>query len=68
MKWLRTIVDEVVSLFVDDQRFALAIFAWPILIWLVAKAVPELRSLGGPILFIGLATILAVAALTRASK
>jgi len=58
MSWLKSIVREVVGLFVDDGNFAIAI-----LVWLAAAAValPRVTARAhwtGPILFVGLALVL----------
>lgn len=56
--WWRTIVGELLGLFVDDGRFAIAILAWLAVCWF---AVPRLHwSAGaqGLLLFAGLAAIL----------
>ena len=61
MTWLRTIVEEIVGLFVDDGRFALAIVFWLII---AALVLPHLGLPGwsGVILFAGLALILILSA------
>lgn len=68
MSWLRTIVSELIGLFVDDGAFALAIVAWLALIGLVAHFAPSTQSWAGIALFLGLALILAESAMRRARK
>lgn len=68
MKWLRTIWDEFIGLFVDDVSFAVAI-----VIWLAATNVLFHMDLvpgawRGPLLFIGLAVIFVENTLRRARK
>ena len=60
---LKTILAEIVGLFVDDARFALAVVVWTGLAWLV---LPHLHAMGpwtGALLFLGLAYILVESAL-----
>lgn len=62
MRWLRSVVREVVGLFVDDGSFALAIVVW---LALGAWVLPRLAGPAGwtgPALFGGLAAILIVSA------
>ncbi|MBU6499526.1 MAG: hypothetical protein KGJ41_16770 [Rhodospirillales bacterium] len=66
MVWLRTILSEILGLFVDDGAFAVAILAWIALLWWLAPwLTPTLR---GPLLFAGLAAILLESALRRARR
>ena len=67
MPKLKTIWDEIVGLFVDDQLFAVAILAWLAFVWLIITHVsmaPVWRAIA---LFAGLAVILAESA-TRAAR
>ena len=63
MPWLQSILREILGLFVDDGRFAAAILIW------IVVAVLALHQLGrgtawpGPVVFTGLAVILAVSVL-----
>lgn len=68
MTWLKTILCELIGLFVDDVGFALAIFGW---ITLVALGLPRLGlhgNLPALILFIGLLGILLESTIRRARK
>ena len=67
MKWLKNILREIFSLFVDDGSFALAVQVW---LALVRSATPDRNIPSGitaVILFAGLALILAESA-TRYSR
>ncbi len=59
MKWLRTIVQEVFGLFVDDGSFATAIVIWLVLLKLLVPHLSHVARWSGFILFGGLAVILA---------
>ena len=65
MKRLKSIAQELIGLFVDDNRFAVAILAWLILIRLL---LPRLSPppWHAPILTIGLLAILFESVLRRA--
>lgn len=68
MTWLKTILSELLGLFVDDVGFALAILGWIIV---AALALPRLGlhgNLPALILFIGLLAILLESATRRAKK
>lgn len=58
MNILRTIVSEMVGLFIDDGLFAAAIVVWVILIGLAAPALGVPTDWRGILLFTGLAVIL----------
>lgn len=60
MRWLRTIWDEVFGLFVDDGSFALSILGWLAVVGALAWGMAAMRPWLGPLLFAGLAAILAV--------
>ncbi len=67
MQMLKTIWDEIVGLFVDDQLFAVAILVWLALVWLAVThtgITPIWRAIA---LFAGLAVILVESA-TRAAR
>jgi hypothetical protein len=68
MRWLKTILTEFIGLFVDDGSFALAIIVWLGVIWLGLPRLNLPAAWSGAVLFAGLATILAVSALRRASR
>ncbi len=57
MNWLRTIVREVVGLFVDDAMFAGGIVLWVGIAWFLWPYVHGYLP-GGVLLFLGLAAIL----------
>ena len=57
MRWLKSIAREVIGLFVEDGSFALAIVAWLVVALLVLPRVAA--GWAGPLLFVGLAAILA---------
>jgi hypothetical protein len=67
VRWLKTILAEILGLFVDDLSFALAIIVW---LGIVRLGLPRLKlpaAWNGVILFAGLAAILAGSALRAAS-
>jgi hypothetical protein len=66
---LNSVWSELIGLFVDDGRFAIAITLWLGACWLVLPHVQEPSTLPPVILFAGLIVILAESAirLTRAS-
>jgi hypothetical protein len=67
VRWLKTILAEILGLFVDDLSFALAIIVW---LGIVRLGLPRLNlpaAWNGVILFAGLAAILAGSALRAAS-
>ena len=68
MSWLRTIVRELIALFVDDGAFALAIIVWLCLVGALALQGETVRPWAGLALFAGLAAILAVSVSRRARK
>jgi hypothetical protein len=59
MKWLKSVGREVLGLFVDDGSFAIAIVVWVGLAVLVLPQVARGARWSGPVLFAGLALILA---------
>ena len=67
MTWLRTILQEVWGLFVDDGLFALSILIWLVVGWILPRLglSPVLTCL---LFAAGLATLLAASALRRAGK
>jgi hypothetical protein len=68
VRWLKTILAEILGLFVDDIRFALAIIIWLGIIQLGLLRLNLSAAWNGVILFAGLATILAESALRGASR
>jgi hypothetical protein len=68
LTWLKTIVDEVFGLFVDDGSFAVAILAWLAFAWLALPHAGLPASAKGPVLFLGLAAILVESAARRSRQ
>jgi hypothetical protein len=68
MPWIKTIVHEIVGLFVDDGSFALAILVFVGAAWLLLPRVGIPAEWGGIILFVGLAVILVESATRRARR
>lgn len=68
MGWLKTAGQELVSVFVDDGRFALAIVVWLIVLGLGLPHVPLTAAWHGVLLFGGLAAILVESALRKARR
>ncbi len=66
MKGLGRIVSEMVGLFVDDGRFALAILAWIGVVWKLLPRLGLAPEGDGVALFAGLAAILLEGAWRRA--
>jgi len=67
LRTLKTILDELIGLFVDDGSLALAILFWI----LIAAALPRLGlplAWSGPILFLGLLAILIENIARRANR
>ncbi len=58
MRWLQSILREIIGLFVDDGAFALTILLWLILIAVILPRVAAVAPWTGPLLFAGLAVIL----------
>jgi hypothetical protein len=63
MRWLKSIVREVIGLFVDDGSFAIAILAWLTLAVVVLPRAGLWTRVAGPLLFAGLAAILVASVL-----
>ena len=68
MRWMKTILAEIVGLFVDDGRFALAILVWLAAVWLILPHLAVAAAWRGLILFLGLAAILLDGAVRRAGR
>ena len=68
MRWLKSILREILGLFVDDGSFALAILIWLGTLWAVLPRLHLGRDSDGAILFAGLALILIESAWRRARK
>ncbi len=68
MRWMKSVLQEVWGLFVDDGSFALAILAWVAVTGLVLPRLGVTRGMDGILLFAGLALILVESAWRRAGK
>lgn len=68
MQWLRTAFRELFGLFVEDGSLAVAILAWLGVVWLLLPRAGAFSQWSGPILFAGLACILAENTLRSARK
>ena len=68
MSWLKTIWNEVFSLFVDDASLAIAILAWLAAAYLAFHLNLVAGVWRGPLLFTGLAAIFVENTLRRARK
>jgi uncharacterized membrane protein (DUF4010 family) len=64
---MRTILHEILGLFVDNVAFAVTILAWLVIVRLLLPVFDLPPAWQGPILFAGLAVILAESA-TRHSR
>ena len=64
MKFLKTAVDEIVGLFVDDWRFAALVIAWIIIFNLIHKSLPS--SIQSPLLVVPFGLFVLVFVLMRA--
>ena len=58
MSWLKTILQEIFGLFVDDGRFAITILIWMGLFWWLSPHLPITSAWRAIILFVGLVVIL----------
>ena len=67
MQTLKTIWNEIVGLFVDDQLFAVAILVWLAVIWLIVTHAGIAPAWSALALFAGLAAIFVESA-TRAAR
>ena len=67
MRWIKTIGREIFGLFVDDGSFALAVLAWIGVAWLLGHRLPH-SVIGGVVLLLGLAVILAETTIRFARK
>ena len=66
MKWVRTIWEELIGLFVDDGRFAALIVGWVVLCALVLRRTGLPNGGSAALLFAGFAAILIESAVRRA--
>jgi hypothetical protein len=68
MGWVRTIIDEIIALFVDDVSLVAAILVWLVLMFAGVRLHLVAGDVAGPILFAGLAAIFIENTLRRARK
>jgi hypothetical protein len=68
MKWLRTIFREILGLFVDDGRFALAILAWLGIVWVISRYLGPRNVWSAVVLSAGLVLILIESAVRFAKR
>ncbi len=57
MRWIRTVADEVLGLFVDDGTFTVAILAWLLLVWLAMSQLRIAPGWGAALFVFGLGAI-----------
>jgi len=68
MKWLKTILEETIGLFVDDAAYAAAIVIWLAAMAALVRFTAFGSAVAGPLLFAGLAVILVLGAVRKARK
>ncbi len=68
MSWLKTIVQEIFGLFVDDGSFAVAIVVWLALTGLILPHLSSANAWNAAILFVGLVAILIESAVRQARR
>lgn len=68
MSWLKTVWRELVSIFIDDSHFALAIVIWLALIGLLVSHLIWAVAWQGIVLFVGLAVVLVESVLRRSRR
>ena len=68
MSSIRSVLAELLGLFVDDGSYALAILAWLGLAWFALPRLPMVGQWAGAVLFAGLAGLLIESALRRARR
>lgn len=68
MDWIRTILQEIIGLFVDDGSFALAIVVWLMIAWLLPPRLGIVAAGQAVLLVGGLALILLESAMRRARR
>jgi hypothetical protein len=68
MRWIKTVADELLGLFVDDARFAVAILVWLLLVWLAVSRLGLSPRWAGIGLCVGLAAILVESAVRRGRR
>jgi hypothetical protein len=68
MRWMKTIVQELFGLFIDDGSFALAIVVWIGVLWFLAGRVLYSAAWCGAVLFAGLGLILLASTIRRSRQ
>ena len=68
MGWVRTVIDEIIALFVDDVSLVAAILVWLGAVFAGAVFHIARAEILGPVLFVGLAAIFVENTLRRARK
>ncbi len=68
MRWVSSIAQEILGLFVEDGSFAIAIAIWLLLTLALFPRLIALASWGAPVLFAGLAAVLAKSVLNYSRK
>lgn len=68
MKWLQTIVRELLGLFIDDGSFASAILVWVATVAFLLPRLPVAPGRHAPLLAVGLLAILAESVLRRSRR
>ena len=68
MRWMKTIVQELFGLFIDDGSFALAIVVWIGVLWFLAGRVLYSATWSGAVLFAGLGLILFASTIRRSRQ
>ena len=58
MNWLKSILRQIIALFVDDGRFALSILVWVLLLRVLFPHLPLPLQWHAPLLLVGLLAIL----------
>jgi hypothetical protein len=68
VRWMKTIVQELFGLFIDDGSFALAIVVWIGVLWFLAARVLHSATWNGAVLFAGLGLILLASTIRRSRQ
>jgi hypothetical protein len=68
MRWMKTIVQELFGLFIDDGSFAFAIVAWIGVLWFLGGRVLYSAAWSGAVLFAGLGLILLASTIRRSRQ
>jgi hypothetical protein len=68
MRWMKTIVQGLFGLFIDDGSFALAIVVWIGVLWFLAGRMLYSATWSGGVLFAGLGLILLASTIRRSRQ